>query len=285
MVRLVRDGRDIPLSTLTRSGSLGGPSTVEAIYDEYRGGATIVLHSLHERLTPVTQLCRALTEEFSAGFQVNAYLTPAQSQGLGVHYDTHDVFVLQIEGVKHWRIFGAPLQLPLEGQPFRRGKVEAGPLEEEVELHPGDLIYLPRGFMHSASSKDSTSLHLTVGAVSVTWASVILGAIESCIEQEPGLRASLPPGFATRARLHKKCEAQFVDMMLLLSQLVVPELAIRNATEMALLGQRRGSLEGRLLDLEAESEIGLETRLRRRPPTSSAKWRPLLTWLTSRLLL
>jgi hypothetical protein len=143
--------------------------------------------------------------------------------------------------------------------------MEPGPLEEEVELHPGDLIYLPRGFMHSASTKKATSLHLTVGAVPVTWASVILRAVEACIEQEPGFRASLPPRFATEGTLQKKCEAQFVDIMHLLVERADAGSAIRNATEMASLGQRRERLEGRLLDLEAESEIGLETRLRRRP--------------------
>ena len=34
--------------------------------------------------------------------QINAYITPPENQGFAAHYDTHDVFVLQVSGSKRW---------------------------------------------------------------------------------------------------------------------------------------------------------------------------------------
>src|SRR4029079_992330 len=98
--RIVRDGHESPLNALAASGSIA--PGLDKVYAQYRDGSTIVLQFIHERWKPLTKLCSALSYELSAGFQVNAYLTPQNARGLNVHYDTHDVFVLQLEGMKHW---------------------------------------------------------------------------------------------------------------------------------------------------------------------------------------
>ena len=117
-------------------------------------------------------------------------------RGFKTHYDAHDVFVLQAEGSKHWRLYRGPIHLPLPGQAYSQ-EVEPGELVAELDLHPGDLIYIPRGFMHDAVAVDSTSLHLTLGVLSVTWAAVVLQAAESAIEADArfreGSRLGLPP--------------------------------------------------------------------------------------------
>ena len=58
--------------------------------------------------------------------QANAYVTPPQNQGFSAHYDVHDVFVLQIDGEKQWRIHSPVLMSPLRDQPWndRRADVE-----------------------------------------------------------------------------------------------------------------------------------------------------------------
>ena len=48
--------------------------------------------------------------------QANSYYTPRRSQGFAVHHDTHDVFVLQVAGEKHWRVYDPLLELPLKAQ-------------------------------------------------------------------------------------------------------------------------------------------------------------------------
>ena len=48
---------------------------------------------------------RSLSESFCAQIGVNVYLTPKGSQTFPVHVDEHDVFVLQVQGEKIWRLY------------------------------------------------------------------------------------------------------------------------------------------------------------------------------------
>jgi ribosomal protein L16 Arg81 hydroxylase len=257
---VIRNGSELARSS---AGWTGDPSTLEALLAEHGEGATLVLQSLHANWPPLGDLCRALAQQFSAAFQVNAYLTPPGSQGLPTHYDTHDVFVLQIAGSKHWRVFGAPLELPLLGQPHRRG-TDPGELRHEVELRPGDLLYIPRGFSHYAVTGEATSLHLTVGAHVTTWAAVILAAVEARVERDARYRASLPPGFATTTAARQRARDELAELMRQLADEIDPTAAIEDATERALLSQRV-TPAGRLLDLESEPRVAGNTRLKRRP--------------------
>ena len=71
---------------------------------EFAAGATIVLQGLHRMWPPLVDFTRQLVEELGHPAQVNAYVTPPSSQGFSPHYDTHDVFVLQVSGEKRWVI-------------------------------------------------------------------------------------------------------------------------------------------------------------------------------------
>jgi ribosomal protein L16 Arg81 hydroxylase len=257
--RVLREGRSIPIATSAAQGP-----TLEGLYRRYREGCTIVLQFLHERSRPLMRLCRSLASEFSAGFQTNVYLTPANEKGLGVHYDTHDVFVLQVEGVKHWQLFEGLIALPLPGQPYRQGGEESAELLAEFDLHPGDTIYIPRGYVHNAIAADSTSLHLTVGVQPITWAYVLLSAMESLIQSDPRYRESLPPGFATDEPAKTLAMGHFDRLLASMSERVEPAEVIANAVETA-LQRMQPTLEGHLLDLQGHHMITAETVLRRRP--------------------
>ncbi len=108
-----------------------------------------MLQGLHRWSEPVTRFCRGLELELGHPCQVNAYITPAGAQGLDLHADAHDVFVLQAFGRKRWELHGAPGEEPRD------------PLD--VEVTPGDTIYLPAGTPHAARAQDELSGHLTVG--------------------------------------------------------------------------------------------------------------------------
>ena len=272
LIRVVNKGRETPLKQL-RAHRLGSPAVLlESLYEEYRNGSTIVLQSLHERWRPLADLCRSLAAELSAYLQVNAYLTPAHEKGLKTHYDAHDVFVLQAEGSKHWRIYRGPIHLPLPGQTYNQ-QVEPGELVDELDLHPGDLIYIPRGFMHDAVAVDSTSLHMTLGVLPVTWAAVVLQAAESVIEADARFRESLPLGFAANAELKVLAKNRLAELLALLPEQIEPVTFIEGVAERAVLG-RQPPLDGHLLDLEGARLLGIETKVRRR---LSLQWRLTVT--------
>lgn len=66
--------------------------------------------------------------------------------GVGPHFDSYDVFLLQAQGTRRWRI-GRQQDLALqEGVPL---KILANfEPEEEYDLEPGDMLYLPPRYAH-----------------------------------------------------------------------------------------------------------------------------------------
>src|SRR2546421_128180 len=64
----------------------------------------------------MTGFSRALELEPTHPTQTNVSVTPPSSRALGAHYDTHDVFVLQVAGRKKWQVFKRLLAYPLQTQ-------------------------------------------------------------------------------------------------------------------------------------------------------------------------
>ena len=173
-----------------------GQLDIARVYQLFEEGSTVSLAYLDTVLPALTLFCRRMEQEFSCPFQTNAYLTPPGAQGARVHYDTHDVFVLQVAGSKQWRMFGTPIELPLPNQQFESGVHEPGPLSLEFELQPGDVACIPRGLTHEARSTDTISLHITAGVLRYTWADFLLQAVARASLQDAAFRKALPPGFA-----------------------------------------------------------------------------------------
>jgi lysine-specific demethylase/histidyl-hydroxylase NO66 len=167
---LARGGEKISRNLYTYSRTIGGDVAddfvdVPTVYRLWDEGATIILNSLQNSAPSMFQWLRQAEAELRHPVQVNAYLTPPNSQGFGVHYDTHDVFVVQLEGRKHWRIWtdaAAPSPLPHE-KSKRNPDLTGNPLFLDEVIEEGDIIYLPRGYYHEARSVDAISLHVTLG--------------------------------------------------------------------------------------------------------------------------
>ncbi len=168
----------------------------DQVFKLHQRGATIILNQLQSRHPPLATLCSALELEFSAGFQTNIYLTPPAAQGFHPHFDTHDVFVLQLAGSKRWQLFDTPLPLTLKGHGDHARQDDPGPVTDAFDLRAGDTLYVPRGLVHEAISTDETSLHVTVGILSWTWYDFLLDAVESLAASDSEVRAALPHAFA-----------------------------------------------------------------------------------------
>lgn len=261
---LMREGKEFPLPPRVDNHPLSPATAQELVYDAYRRGATIKLSRLHERWAPLGRLCRVLAAELGARVQTNIYLTPAAARGLKEHYDTHDVFVAQIHGTKHWRLYGAPFALPLAGQKHHRRADGLGEPVREFDLAPGDLLYLPRGWIHDATSQKEASLHLTIGVFVPDWAGLLQAAVAEITSEGEMFRAS-PPLAATEPDLTMIAGRLTVELAARLS----PERLARDALA-ARRREYRPALEGHLLDLEDLGTISLRTALRRRTDTHVA---------------
>lgn len=265
--RLVRDGRPLDPSRYTRRATVGGqPVTGLAdparIFEEHRRGATIVFQGLQRSCPPLTRFCRSLELDLTHAAQANAYVTPAGARGLGVHYDTHDVFVLQLAGTKAWTIHEPVLADPLPSQPWKGTAADAGPPILSVELQAGDCLYVPRGFLHAARAQEALSAHLTIGIVTTTWHDVVRELIAGTAE-EPELRRALPPGYAgDQAALAAGVEEAVSRLRKWLDG--VDAGAVAAATARRFYAARPPILAGQLHQLGLLGGVDDSTRLRRR---------------------
>ena len=197
----------------------GGSVDRAVIAHQHSLGATIILQQLHQSDPDLAAFCRAMEKTFSCHVQTNIYLTPPSAQGFHTHYDNHDVFVIQVEGEKRWRLYGTPVTTPYRGEGFERGKYDLGEVTSEFVLKAGDCAYVPRGLVHDAStSGDGPSLHITCGLIAKTWAEVILEAVSEVALSEPEFRRSLPPGYAHRDFDRAQAQALFVKLMKILPE-------------------------------------------------------------------
>jgi ribosomal protein L16 Arg81 hydroxylase len=169
---------------------------VAKVYQLFHEGSTITLAFLDTVVPSLASFCRNLESEFSCPFQTNIYMTPPSAQGAKSHYDTHDVFVLQVAGTKKWNIYGTPVELPLPGQDYDSEVHPRGELTQEFTLEEGDVAYVPRGVMHDAHSTDTVSLHITTGILRYTWTDLLLEALAGAALRDPAFRKALPQGFA-----------------------------------------------------------------------------------------
>ncbi|MEV6847799.1 cupin domain-containing protein [Actinoplanes sp. NPDC051411] len=199
-LRVAQQGKVLPAAGFTGSGGAGAEIGDQVVDDKilrlYADGATLVLQGLHRLWPPLIDYARRLGEQLRRPLQVNAYLTPPGSRGFSTHYDTHDVFVLQVDGTKHWRIHEPVLPDPIEQQAWggRADEVAAtaeGEPAIDVTLAPGDALYLPRGWLHSAEAQGSRSLHLTIGIRSLTRYALVEELLQMAA-RETRLRATLP---------------------------------------------------------------------------------------------
>lgn len=201
--------REVTESDYTVDGSID----VAKLYQLFDEGSTITLAFLDTVLPQLARFCRSLESEFTCPLQANIYLTPPGAQGAKVHYDTHDVFVLQVAGSKKWTIYGTPVELPLAGQDFDSTIHDVGKPTLEFELEAGDVAYIPRGVAHDARSTDTVSLHITAGILRFTWTDLLLEFVANASLRDAAFRKSLPPGFA-RTGFERKQARQTIRELL-----------------------------------------------------------------------
>ncbi|MDQ0869549.1 lysine-specific demethylase/histidyl-hydroxylase NO66 [Arthrobacter sp. V1I9] len=205
-LRVAKGGSTSPDSSFTSPAGVGATISDQlddtALWRKFADGATLVLQALHRTWEPVADFSSRLSTELGHPVQANAYITPPQNRGFDDHYDVHDVFVMQIEGTKRWIIHEPVHADPLRDQPWtdRRSAVaEAAKGEAYINtvLEPGDVLYLPRGWLHAAQAQGEISIHLTLGIHSWTryaLAEQLAQAALAALCDDPEMRRSLPLG-------------------------------------------------------------------------------------------
>ncbi|KAF4662726.1 hypothetical protein FOL47_006078 [Perkinsus chesapeaki] len=197
------------------NGEEGTKATPEYMKERFDEGVSCQFMQPQRFSKPCHAMMERLENYFGTLWGANSYLTPANSIGFAPHYDDVEVFMLQTEGSKRWRLYDSPDDdgpLPME---YSRWKKRVGDRlmnafrdykEEELGLpyfdeviDQGDLLYIPRGTVHSGCvSPEGYSHHLTVSTYyHNSWGELlqnvlIPGALGKAMKEDLEFRKGVP---------------------------------------------------------------------------------------------
>lgn len=158
----------------------------------YKNGATIVLSRAHDLFPPLHELCREVMRTCKMRCQTNVYVSPPGKQGFNAHYDTHDVFILQVSGAKTFNFYPSSVVLPFPDERFDASTLLAEKIDESIALSAGDTLYIPRGVVHDAVADGmQSSIHITLGVYPVLMRDVLQEAVQKIAQSNPAFRKSL----------------------------------------------------------------------------------------------
>ena len=147
-----------------------------SLYHAYLDGCSVVINHADETCPYIATLCEDLQQSFPHAY-ANTYLTPPNSQAVPPHADDRDVLIIQVVGQKHWRVYRKiPIPFPYPHEQVGKEGMEIpppvleGPLLIDRVLRPGDVLYMPRGYVHEARSlEEEPSFHVTVALATHDW--------------------------------------------------------------------------------------------------------------------
>lgn len=194
-VRIVRDGNDYNgvVGTVAPGDSGVAEPYVEARYLSplLADGYTIVARSIHRYLQPAHELTKLLGTELGYPVRIAAYITPPDSRGLLWHFDAHDVFIVQLEGSKIWHVAPPAVKCPIPDRAWhhlRSSERESiiSRIEGTIDLNlaAGDVLYLPRGYLHAPQTQGEISVHMTISVHPVTRLDVARALIDKSADSE-----------------------------------------------------------------------------------------------------
>lgn len=119
----------------------------------------------------------------------------ADDSKFSAYADNVELFVLQLEGECHWRVFEGEQKLSRDsGAEYIEDDLGPAVLDEIVR--PGDLLYIPRGFVHSCSSSAGYQ-HLSLSTYqNQSWCDLLsttfTETLDSITKQTVAFREGLP---------------------------------------------------------------------------------------------
>ncbi|MBL8916683.1 MAG: cupin-like domain-containing protein [Archangium sp.] len=176
-------------------------------------GATLYFNEPEFRSRSLWKWIRSLERELGQQpgvIRPSAFFS-APGRGARMHFDCTESFVVQVRGRKTWTFarnehVAFPPVNYLEGDPLPdelrelvRGPMKAPSAKKRVsvELKPGSVLYLPRGWWHSTHTTE-TSVHLDLLTALPTWADAARPLIESVLHRGEAWRAPVTTADPTK---------------------------------------------------------------------------------------
>ncbi|KAL5008323.1 hypothetical protein ScPMuIL_013904 [Solemya velum] len=180
-----------------------GRAYAPVVWDYYQNGCSVRVLNPQTYSRNVWKLLSVLQEFLHCCCGANVYLTPPGTQGFAPHYDDIEAFILQLEGKKHWRLYGSRDDsdiLPrFSSNNFNQEEI-GEPILDTI-LEPGDLLYFPRGVIHQGDTmEDAHSLHITFSCYQKnSWGDLLTklvpAALDIALDEDTEFRQGLPRNY------------------------------------------------------------------------------------------
>lgn len=249
-----------------------GSLNLNQLYAAYADGHTIVINEIQRFWDPIKTLVESFRRYISHHVVANLYLTPENEKALSPHYDSHDVFALQISGEKHWLLYeDTYCKTPLlhSFQPVFQREHLTG--VREVTMRAGDILYMPRGVPHEAYTTDQSSMHITIGVHSTQWIDFITKSLVSLSQKHIELRKALPIGYlnSTHAKLlSADSELNFITILQQIFQKDIVNGSL-NILEEEFRIKEQPRPDGHFASLDKINHISLDSLLAKREGLTS----------------
>lgn len=167
------NGYEVPkqeyLESYVNVGRLEHRYIKPVVYDYMRKGATLVYNRIRNEPL-VSDLARQVAQYAAAQVITSGYAAFSAKSSYHCHWDTRDVFAVQLKGKKRWILKEPNFELPLYMQQTKDmpGAKEPEEVYWDVVIEEGDVLYVPRGWWHNPLPMDGETFHLAIGTFAPT---------------------------------------------------------------------------------------------------------------------
>lgn len=138
-----------------------GPLPRRALPPLSRAGWTLLVQGLDLHVPAAHALLRAF--DFLPAARLDDVMVSWASPGggVGAHVDAYDVFLLQVQGARRWRVGRVRDASLVEGAPLKL--LQNFEASQEWLLQPGDMLYLPPGWGHDGVAEAGACMTCSIG--------------------------------------------------------------------------------------------------------------------------
>jgi len=170
--------------------SIGNAATFrQLVYEFHSRNYSVRFPELRAISRPLDELARAFEMVLHQPVTTSAFWSRGGMRS-PVHFDDHDLIVVQLRGAKRWYVSEKPSELnnAWEGIPSAAAP-ELGKYFT-VDVIPGEVLYLPRGTLHSVES-ETESLHVAIGFTPMTLRQAVIAALDQLSDLDKNFRVTV----------------------------------------------------------------------------------------------
>lgn len=161
---------------------------LEKIRSFHERGYTVRLPKVRKLDPNLDEFLRALETLFHKPADVEVFWSRSDAKA-PVHHDDYDLIAVQLKGRKRWFVSSERSELPNVWKTIPK-KPETLQNPMQIDMEVGDLLYLPRGTVHSVEGL-ADSIHLSIGFIPVTLREAVIACLDQLSEFHRPLRETV----------------------------------------------------------------------------------------------